>query len=175
MKYIYQFVYGLPFHTTVTLLGLLYIAWREVPKSRVGKRLQKTGRWKSICAGVFLLWLIILIYTTIFSRTEGSCVAFLEPFHQLKVLLAGGPKELIRSAWMNVLLFVPGGLLLYELMPSNKQNASSVLFVFIVITGLSFCIEAAQWHWRLGQAETDDIICNAIGALIGIIIAIEKE
>lgn len=175
MKYIYRFVYGLPFHTTVTLLGLLYIVWREVPKSQVGKRLRKQSRWKPICAGTFLLWLIVLIYTTIFSRTERSCVAFLEPFHQLKVLLTGGPKELIRSAWMNVLLFVPGGLLLYELMPSNKHNGSNALFVFIAFTGMSFCIEVAQWYWRLGQAEADDIICNTIGALIGIIIAGKKE
>ena len=174
MKVVYQFVYGLPFHTTVTLLGLLYIAWREVPKSRVGLYVREKKLSRPVCASVLLLWLTVMVYTTIFSRTEGTTTIFLKPFHQLQVLLNGGPTELIRSAWMNVLLFVPAGLLLFELFPKGKPVWLKGCIIILIIAGISFGVEVAQWYWALGQAETDDIICNSLGGVIGITIG-KKE
>lgn len=174
MKVVYQFVYGLPFHTTVTLLGLLYIAWREVPKSRVGLYVREKKLSRPVCANVLFLWLIIVVYTTVLSRAKGTTAIFLKPFHQLQELLHGGPTELIRSAWMNVLLFVPAGLLLFELLPKAKPVWLKSCVIVIIIVGISFCVEVAQWYWALGQAETDDVICNALGGVIGIIIG-KKE
>ena len=167
---IYRFTYSLPFHTTLTLLGLLYITWREVPKSRVGQYVQKRKLVKPLCASVLFLWLFIMVYTTVISRTEGTATIFFKPFHQLHVVLNGGSKELIRSAWMNVLLFVPGGLLLSELVPIYKSIWLKSCMIAFIIAVISFGVEMTQWCWALGQAEADDIICNTLGGVIGIII-----
>ena len=39
----------------------------------------------------------------------------------------------------------------------------TIVFAFL----LSFTVEFLQYYYHLGRAETDDVICNTLGAAIG--------
>ena len=166
MSLIRQFIYALPFHTTVTLLGLLYIAWHAIHKKVLEKKWY--AFWKWLCFMLFISWTVIALYITVFSRSAGTRELYWMPFHQLKLLLNGGPSELLRSAWMNVLLFVPGGLSFCSLLPSRWSTISRCGLSIFVLMLLSIGIEFFQWHCQLGVAESDDVICNLLGTVIGL-------
>ena len=118
-KLVYQFIYGLPFHTTLTLLALLYVFWHQFPKTCIGKQIWQRHLEKLLCGVAFFIWFIVVGYITVFSRGEGQATLSIIPFHQLRLVLNGETIEILRSAWMNVLLFVPGGLLFSAVLPKR--------------------------------------------------------
>lgn len=66
---------------------------------------------------------------------------------------------------MNVFLFVPMGLTLLFALP-EKMNHKVLLSVLCAMV-LSMIVEILQYVFQLGRAETDDVICNTLGAAIG--------
>ena len=68
---------------------------------------------------------------------------------------------------MNVLLFVPLGLTLPFTLP-EKWTCRALLSIVIAAT-LSIYVEAAQFIFRLGRAEIDDVLMNTLGAVLGIL------
>ena len=73
--------------------------------------------------------------------------------------------ELYRSMLMNVFLFFPLGLTLPYALP-EKWNRKGLLTIFLALV-FSIGIELAQYQFHLGRAETDDVICNTLGCVIG--------
>ncbi len=71
---------------------------------------------------------------------------------------------------LNIILFIPIGFLLpmvlYQL-KSVKMRAWQMGLVAMVI---SISIEATQYMLSIGEAETDDVITNTLGAVIGFLI-----
>ena len=61
---------------------------------------------------------------------------------------------------MNLVLFYPLGLLLGSV--AEKKRIIGIGFF------LSFGIEMAQFIWKLGYAETDDVLHNTLGVAIGV-------
>ena len=169
MSLIRQFIYALPFHTTVTLLGLLYIAWHAIHQKVLEKKWY--AFWKWLCFMLFISWTVVVLCITVFSRSTGTQELYRMPFHQLKQLLNGGTTELLRSAWMNVLLFVPGGLLICSLLPEKWSIMARCGISAVLLIIFSVGIELIQWHCQLGVAESDDVICNLLGTAIGLGIA----
>ena len=174
-KLIYQFIYGLPFHTTLTLLALLYVFWHELPKTYIGKYMRQRHLEKPLCYAAFLGWLILMSYITIFSREKGEATLSLMPFHQLRLALNGETIEILRSAWMNVLLFVPGGLLFSALLPRRWPLWIKAALTIIALICVSVSVEYLQWHFQLGQAETDDVLCNFSGVCLGLFISMDHS
>jgi glycopeptide antibiotics resistance protein len=91
----------------------------------------------------------------------------LVPFYSYYTALNDGSGELYRSNFMNIALFFPEELLGCELMP--KQWCP--LYCLILITGLfmliSIDIEHIQFQFSMALAETDDVIHNSLGVLLG--------
>lgn len=73
--------------------------------------------------------------------------------------------ELYRTMYMNVLLFMPLGLSLpFALSGKIKHNVLiSILIGFL----LSAVVETVQYLFHLGRCETDDVIMNTLGVIIG--------
>lgn len=71
----------------------------------------------------------------------------------------------LRSLLMNVALFIPLGLSLPFVLPDRVKRKVLVSTVIGII--LSICIEASQYIFSLGRCETDDVIMNTLGTLIG--------
>ena len=129
--------------------------------------------WRPVIALLFLAWLAVIAVATLTDRTPGIIPAEPEliPFHSYRAVIAGENKEILRSNFMNVILFYPAGLFACELLPKSWSLAKRVILVAALFALVSAGIEFCQYHFALGQAEVDDVIHNALGALIGALIS----
>jgi glycopeptide antibiotics resistance protein len=145
----------------ITLIGYA-LKMLLIPKS-INKR-AKSGLWRLGLLFTFNSYIFLLISITILSREPGSRTEVnLMLFDTFSKKLADNifPLE-------NILLFIPYGLLLPLL---SKQ-----LRTVIRITGFgivsSILIEGIQYITQRGYFQTDDIITNVLGTLIGYLIFI---
>ena len=129
--------------------------------------------WRPVIALLFLAWLAVIAVATLTDRTPGIIPTEPEviPFHSYRSVIAGENKEILRSNFMNVVLFYPAGLFACELLPKSWSLAKRVILVAVLFALVSAGIEFCQYHFALGQAEVDDVIHNALGALIGALIS----
>ena len=107
----------------------------------------------------------IILYATILTRTPGVPAAILTPFASLTA--AQQQPELYREMLMNVFLFFPLGLTLSNALPRKWHRWGRIILTTLVGCTLSAGIEYAQYRYALGLAETDDVICNTMGAFLG--------
>lgn len=159
----YRAIYALPISHTIFFLLIALVLWQLLRTLLSGRR-----AFRILCAVLFAAWLFTVLELTVLSRSFGTVArVYLMPFRQLKLYLDGENNELLRSFWMNVLLFTPCGFVLPELLPKQLPFAVRLALTLGFALGLSVMAEAAQWYWRLGETECDDIIANTVGALLG--------
>ena len=114
---------------------------------------------------LFCAAVISILYATILTRTPGVPAVILTPFAALAA--ARVQPELYRAMLMNVFLFFPLGLTLSNALPQKWHRWGRIALTTFVGCALSAGIEYAQYRCALGLAETDDVICNTLGAFIG--------
>ena len=133
------------------------------------KKLRKKRFWRLGVSVFAIIWLLFIVAATLMSRSlsESRMAPALIPFYSYYTVFAGGNREIIRSNLMNVALFFPAGLLLSELLPEQWRRVKKLLFVSLLLALFSSVIECCQFCFALGQAETDDVIHNALGAFLG--------
>lgn len=157
------------------------IAICSVPSIR---RRVSTDAYGHIIWAVFAVYSISNLYFTLFSRVPMPYIIFeWRPFasyasmfqetgdvvgDQLNSWLARFFMETsypIQTIILNILFYIPLSYLLSELFHklSNKQI---LLFSFLA----TFCTELTQLIFKLGWCETDDLIHNMFGAVIGLAI-----
>ena len=123
------------------------------------------GLWRGLkLAGrLLLLEIIIIIYSlTIFLRPVNNKDAYdFTPFWSYKAIL-DGQSFLLAENMMNVLVFIPIGLLIG--MGFSKWTWWKVIGVGCLI---SVSIELMQFTFRRGFCELDDVIHNTLGCAIG--------
>ena len=108
---------------------------------------------------------IVILYATILIRTPGDYGLILIPFAAF--IAAQQQPELYREMLMNVFLFFPLGLTLSNALPRRWHRWGKIVLTTLVGCALSAGIEYAQYRCALGLAETDDVICNTLGAFLG--------
>ena len=108
---------------------------------------------------------MFILFATILSRTPGSYEVILTPFATF--IAAQQQPELYREMLMNVFLFFPLGLTLSNALPRTWHRWGRIVLTMLVGCLLSTGIEYAQYRYVLGMAETDDVLCNTLGAFIG--------
>ena len=147
-----------PWTVCILLLSLLLL-W-PVLCQRVGERRRVLLNTALACAAAF-----IILYATILTRTPGNYELILTPFAALSA--ARQQPELYREMLMNVFLFFPLGLTLSNALPRKWHRWLRIILTTLIGCILSAGIEYAQYRYALGLAETDDVICNTLGAFIG--------
>ena len=164
IKAVFQWIYCMDFHDVLILLAIFTVLFCIAQV-----KFRKHRFWKPILFVVLISWASIVIGQTIIGRTlETTLEPVWQPFQSyIDALKDGGQKELLRSNFMNVVLFYPAGLLLASLLPERWCSWQKLLVVLMLFTGFSFAIEFSQYHYNLGLAQTDDVIHNVLGALIG--------
>lgn len=140
------------------LLSLLLL-WPMLCQ-RVGERRRVLFNTALACAAAF-----IILYATILTRSAGVPEAILTPFASLTA--ARIQPEIYREMLMNVFLFFPLGLTLSNALPQKWHRWGRIILTTLIGCILSAGIEYAQYRCALGLAETDDVICNTLGAFIG--------
>ena len=123
--------------------------------------------FQSLLLAGLLLWACVSVHITLLSREPGAPSEFGTLFRSYRQVLAGGNLELLRSNFMNILLFFPGGLLLGALLPDRWPRWARMLTAMLGFGAMSLAIERCQYRWLLGNAEADDILHNTLGALLG--------
>lgn len=114
---------------------------------------------------LFCAAVIAILYATILTRTPGNYELILTPFAALSA--ARQQPELYREMLMNIFLFFPLGLTLSNALPRKWHRWGRIILTALVGCVLSVGIEYTQYRYALGMAETDDVICNTLGAFLG--------
>lgn len=109
--------------------------------------------------GVFLYY---LLYVTLISRAVGSRrEVVLRPFVSFQV--SGGEFHYVIE---NVLLFILFGLLLCMTLHVYGRRCS-MKWILMASFLTSVSVELLQYIFSCGKSETDDVIANVLGAVIG--------
>lgn len=152
-------IYALPLHMVIILMLALLIVWAMLS-------LHKNQKKRTIINLVLCsITALTILYATILTRTPGDYELILTPFATFTA--ARQQPELYREMLMNVFLFFPLGLTLSNALPRKWHRWGKIALTTLVGCALSAGIEYAQYRCALGLAETDDVICNTLGAFIG--------
>lgn len=157
---IYRYIYSRPLWSIVVMMGCLILLWRYL-RSACN---QKWWRWLNRI--LFIIVVSTILGLTVFFRTSGSeTKVALIPFSAL--ISAKEQPEIYREMLMNIFLFFPVGITLPNIW--SKRRSVFMRIVLTVTFGmcLSIGIECIQFIKQLGMVETDDVICNTIGVLLG--------
>lgn len=148
--------------TSVVFLGL---------KSVWGER----RWWRPVVGGMAVIWFLMIAYVTLASREpEGQLGAQWIPFYSYYLGLSGINKEMLRSCFMNVVLFYPAGLLAGGTWMLKGFTGKRVVLLAVVGCGVSVSVELLQYFLQLGLAEVDDVIHNTLGMAIGAVVGCVK-
>ena len=137
---------------SVFCMGLVvFIAWKGL----------KTGLRYS--ATLLLVEYIFLIFcSTVFYRTTSELRKYdFHPFWSYKAI-QDGREDLLAENIMNVVVFIPVGLLL-----SIAFKQMTWWKVLLIGCGISVTIESLQFFLMRGFSEVDDVMHNTVGCLIG--------
>ena len=152
-------IYALPLHMVIILMLALLIVWAMLS-------LHKNQKKRTIINLVLCsITALTILYATILTRTPGDYELILTPFATFTAALQ--QPELYRAMLMNVFLFFPLGLTLSNALPQKWHRWGRIILTTLVGCALSAGIEYAQYRCALGLAETDDVICNTLGAFLG--------
>lgn len=132
------------------------------------RRMGSLRRWRVGVSAALVLWFALTLWITLLNRSPGSIREVqLLPLRSIVPALAGGEGERLRSCFMNVALFYPAGVLFALCLPENGSRRRRLGLSAAVFFLCSLGIELAQYRWALGSAETDDVINNTLGAVLG--------
>lgn len=139
----------------------------------VGNIIVKRHIWWIYVNRILLIFaMYVIMYITLLSREPGtSSTIVFTPFYSFAA--ARQCPELYREMFMNVLLFMPLGIFLpfstrqWETRWRNTIINYCVMILLIIL--FSALIEYFQFITGCGNAEVDDIMCNTIGGIIGLL------
>lgn len=136
--------------------------------------------WKKV-VGLLLSEYVFLVYcsTVICRKVAGGVLGYnFNPFWSYNAI-KNGREDLVAENIMNVVVFVPVGLLLglITLKMRNVWRTRIARIAIVIGVGLiiSISIEAMQYFFYRGFAETDDVMHNTLGCLIGFMIVVLIE
>lgn len=155
--------YRLPLWFVVLCTFLFVIFYAKL--SEVFYRKQLTKSLFRLFNSVMLIFSLFLIaYATVINRNQTVRDLILQPFQSF--IEAKIQPEMYRTMWMNVVLFVPFGVTFSNLF-SEKNTVISIILSLIFGLSISVLIEYVQYTLSIGLTQTDDVLCNTVGALIG--------
>lgn len=112
-----------------------------------------------------ILSIYLILHTTIIGRTNDINNVEIKPLQSL--VNAIHQPEIYRTMLMNIILFVPFGVTLTTLFSNVYSTKKCIILLFIISIALSMTIESIQFYFHLGQSQTDDVLCNVLGGLLG--------
>lgn len=156
---------SIPIFLIMAIWGTIIIHIWAVVKGRIGKTPQSV--YNEVTYALFWVALCFIYQVTFYNRESGSRNRIvLESFGQL--IGKNGYLNLKAFFYMlfNILLFVPVGIIV-----GMMKVGYPVWKKLIIVTSTSFLIslvvEFSQLITKRGYFETEDLICNTAGGLLG--------
>ena len=112
---------------------------------------------KTINIGLLVIYIGCILYMTTTHRNDVRTGVIIEPLWSYRHFFTDA--ELRWEIVNNILLFIPLGFILYRISPTKK--------VLLIPIALSILIEVSQLFFKVGLCETDDVISNGTGSIIG--------
>ena len=110
-------------------------------------------------------YVLIILCSTVIFRKSRSFVRFdFTPFRTYYEFYCRNSAFLLTQAIMNIVIFIPIGLLLRASFPTVKWWE-----LLLMGTGLSMMIEFCQLALHKGFCEFDDVMHNTIGCMLGLL------
>lgn len=108
--------------------------------------------WKPVCGAAALLATVLVLWLTVWNRTPSEEHVF--------TWAAAYTNEFFREMFMNAVLYVPFGL-----------AACGLIGPWGVLAGLllSAGVEVWQYATGAGLAQGTDVLCNTLGAAVGML------
>lgn len=159
MERLFHYFYVQPMQQVYFETIALYLLWTVFMVLLRGR-----ARRILACVTALLGLILILIYTVIGRGTADVRVLLLTPlitFERAKTNV-----ELYRTLYMNMLLFLPLGLSLPFALPEKWKCRALIAAAAGFL--LSVGVEMTQYVFKIGNCETDDVLMNTLGTLIGI-------
>ena len=148
----------------VLLLVSLYALWQIRRRYRSGI----LERWWGMTGWVLLNYLLLLLFLAVLGRRSMDYDRYnFEVFYSYRDVLTTGDPGVALQIAANIAVFVPVGAL--GSLIAKRRNFLKGLLLGV---GLSVCIELLQLIMRNGTCETDDLISNTLGTLMGCILAV---
>ena len=101
------------------------------------------------------LSVLLIVYITLLRRESGNINVELIPFKDISLKMA-------YHDFLNIILFCPFG---YELTKIKERTQKSRIGIYGFM--LSLFIESMQMLFQCGNFETEDILFNGMGTLLG--------
>ena len=155
----YRLIYAMPLYDVFLAMLLFIVLWAYY-RAYLPKKL-----FAAMNLSVLVLAVLAVLCLTVFSRKVGVYEVVLAPFATLKE--AKAEPERYRSMLMNVFLFFPLGMAGANAFPDKMKICRRVILSVVIGFALSTTVEYIQYRFSLGMAETDDVICNTLGTLVG--------
>ena len=167
LRSVFLWFYCLPLLNAVVVVGLASVTFLLVRSWLVRRSI-----WKPFVSIAFLACLVVIFAGTIGDRVPSQQAIQPQwiPFHSYRAVLAGANQEILRSNFMNVVLFYPAGMCFCELLPKNWSRIRRVALTGLLFLCLSAGVEWGQYCFSIGQTEMDDVIHNSLGALLGALV-----
>lgn len=108
--------------------------------------------WKPVCGAAALLATVLVLWLTVWNRTPSEEHVF--------TWAAAYTNEFFREMFMNAVLYVPFGLAACGLI-----GPWGVLAGFVLSVG----VEVWQYATGAGLAQGTDVLCNTLGAAVGML------
>ncbi len=157
MQYVISLYQDIPLEVyegllSVFCIGLVvFVAWKGF----------KTGLRYSV-ALLLIEYIFLIFCSTVFFRTTSELRKYdFQPFWSYEAI-QDGREDLLAENIMNVVVFIPVGLLLgiaFKQMTWWK--------VLLIGCGISVTIESLQFFFMRGFSEVDDVMHNTLGCLLG--------
>ena len=155
----FRLIYTMPLYKVCLVMVLLLVLWAYY-RAYLPKKLFTAMNLCLLVTSVFAV-----LYLTVFSRKVGTYDVVLVPFSALSE--AKKEPERYRSMLMNVFLFFPLGMACANAFSDKMKMRRRVILTVVIGFALSTAVEYIQYRFSLGMAETDDVICNTLGAIVG--------
>lgn len=132
------------------------------------KQRVKKGLHNLLLYSVLGIYILILFAFLFLKRTEFQSVN-LVPFLSIMNYLNG---DMLARAFSanniigNIALFIPLGVYITLLNGNKKASVNNVCIIALV----SVIVEIAQYLFKVGATDIDDVILNTLGGLLGILI-----
>ena len=145
---------------SIIFLGVTFIGHMLLKKKKI-----KVSQF--IAGESLFLFLVVVLASTVFTRTSNGVRTYeLIPFWSWYEIIAGNT-ALFEEIVLNMVLLLPAGILLPFLFDKKIKwyKAFALGFIF------SAFIEICQLVFCRGLFEWDDMIHNALGAMVGCIVS----
>lgn len=124
---------------------------------------QKQQIWKELHLILLMICVALFLCVSLLNRVSVSDQQWPPVFWSYKLAFIEGSYDHFQEIYLNVLAFLLISLFALELFQS-RAGKCAVLFACVL---LSVSVESMQYFFSLGLAETDDIISNILGVILG--------